>query len=49
MLPTGQQTHLAALEEIGNGGCGFAGIAAAARYGEDEIAEGQAGPMNFAE
>jgi len=34
-----EQAHLAALEEIGDGGGSFAGIAAATGDGEDEIAE----------
>jgi hypothetical protein len=39
LLAAAQQADLTALQEIGNGGCGFAGIAGAAGDGEDEIAE----------
>jgi hypothetical protein len=42
-----EKAHLAALEEIGDGGGSFAGIAAAARDGENKIAERKLGPVDF--
>lgn len=35
------ETHATALEEVGNGGSGFAGIARHAADGENEVSEGQ--------
>jgi hypothetical protein len=42
-----EKPYLAALEEIGNGGGSLVGIAAATGYREDQITEGQLGPMHF--
>jgi hypothetical protein len=41
LVGAAEKADLAALEEIGDGGGSFAGIAAATGDGEDEIAEGK--------
>jgi hypothetical protein len=48
LVAAAQKADLAALEEIGNGGGGFTGIAAAARHGQNKVTEGELGPMDFA-
>lgn len=47
LLGLAKQADLAALEEIGNGRRGLAGIAAATGNGEDQIAERELVVMNF--
>jgi hypothetical protein len=47
-VPTAQKPNLASLEQIGNSGRGFTGIAAATGDGENQIAEGKLGAVCFA-
>jgi hypothetical protein len=43
-----QEAYLSAIEEIGDGGGSLAGIATATGDGENEVAEGKFGPVDFA-
>ena len=47
-MPAAQKPDLAGLEEIGDSGGSLTGIAAATRYGEDQVAEGKLGSVGFA-
>jgi hypothetical protein len=47
-LAAAQETHLPALKEIGDGGCGFTGVTAATGNGENKVAEGKLGTLGFA-
>jgi len=47
MLAAVQETHPSALDQIGNGGGGFPGVAAATGNGQDEVPKGKLGPMDF--
>jgi len=48
-VTTAEKADLAALKEIGYRGGGFTGIAAATGNGEDEIAERELRPVDFAD
>jgi len=47
-MAAAQEAYLSAIEEIGDGGGSLAGIATATRDGENEVAKGKLGPVDFA-
>ena len=49
LVAAAQEAYLSAIEEIGDGGGSFAGIATATGDGENEVAEGKLGPLDFAQ
>ena len=48
VMAAAQEADLAALDQIGDGCGSLTGIAAATGNGENEIAEGKLGPVDFA-
>jgi hypothetical protein len=46
-MPAAQQANLSAFEQVGDGCGSLAGIAAATGDGENEVAEGKLGTMDF--